>query len=162
VRFQLKTKNVVALIIFTYIFVLMYKSTKRVDLSKEKMQIVKGEELPIQVLDALRISNNPSNTNPWGKNFLEKSSFQWICEDNCNYEYELDIDEGSGGFFGRDPTILHLNGFEIILYRNFKEGKSPYILFDNDLYFIVTVNYNYSNDIIHADFGKIDFKKYLN
>ena len=112
---SIENKNVVALIIFTFIFVLMYKSTKRVDLSKEKMQIVKGEELPIQVLDALRISNNPTNTNPWGKNFLEKRSFQWICEGNCNYEYELDIDESSGGFFGRAPTILYVNGFEIIL-----------------------------------------------
>ena len=76
--------------------------------------------------------------------------------------YELDIDESSGGFFGRDSTILYLNGFQIVLNRKFKEGKPPYILFDNYLYFIVTVNYNYFEDIIHADFGKIDFEKYLN
>ena len=62
--FKLKIKHVVALFFFTYIITLMYKSTKRIDLSKEKMQIVKGDELPIQVLDALRVSNNPSNTNP--------------------------------------------------------------------------------------------------
>ena len=124
------------------------------------MDIISGSELPDKVLKALRISNNPKNTNPWGNDFYEMSNFQWI---NAKHsDYKIVVDKKSGGFFGREPTELYLNGYKIILHRDFKKGSPPFILYEKQLYFLLTINFNtIGDDIINAEFGKINMEKYL-
>lgn len=144
-----KIQTVITLFILT-------ACSNEVRIENLNMDSILINEVPNEVIAALQISHNPKKSNPWGNEFWTNSCFQNL-DKNPN-RFALKIDK-EGGSFGYKPCILKMSGHQFILNRKFNQGEGPFLLFNNQLFFLVKNSWKANLD--SSTIGVIDLSPYL-
>lgn len=140
----------------------IYTCDFRADLEKQPKSVLKFVNLPDTVksiyIKSTEIydSYNPNDTiSELPEEFPELTNL----DKNVESSYTYFPSKICRAWYGEQ--VFNFNNMEIVLSWNGNEINEPYILFNKQLYFVITRNCNNKESYENAEFGKYDLTKLI-